>query len=52
MQQDDVLVAGQVHIALHAVRTVGKGPEIGRPGVLREIRAGAPVGVDQGTGRG
>ncbi|GAA1274569.1 hypothetical protein GCM10009589_31140 [Arthrobacter pascens] len=50
VQQDDVLVPAQLHIALHAVSTFGKGPKIGRPGVLREIRAGAPVRVDQGTG--
>ena len=52
MEQDDVLVPGEVDIALHAVRAVGDGLEVGGPGVLGEGRTGTAVGVDQRTGWG
>ena len=42
MEQDDVLVPGEVDVALHAVGAVGQCLEVGGPGVLGESAALAP----------
>ncbi|GAA1774357.1 hypothetical protein GCM10009712_22870 [Pseudarthrobacter sulfonivorans] len=47
MEQDGVLVAGEVHVALHAVGTVGNGLEVSGAGVFGKCSTGAPVGVNQ-----
>ena len=52
VQQHDMLVPGQVDVALHAVGAVGNGLQIGGPGVLGKGGTGAAVGVDLGPARG
>ena len=47
MQQDHVLVTGQVDVAFHAVGAVGQGLQVGGAGVFGEGGAGAAVGKDQ-----
>ncbi|BCW51988.1 hypothetical protein StoSoilB13_43300 (plasmid) [Arthrobacter sp. StoSoilB13] len=52
MQKDDVLVPGQVDIALNAISSVSNRLEVGRTGVFRERSTGAAVCVDLGPARG
>ncbi|GAB5078733.1 hypothetical protein ARTHROSP310_18750 [Arthrobacter sp. AD-310] len=47
MQQDHVLVAGQVDIAFHTVGAVRQSLQVGGAGVFGERGAGAPVRKDQ-----
>lgn len=52
MQEDHVLVTGQVDVALHTVGAVGDGLQVSRTGVLGERGTGTPVGVDLRAERG
>ncbi|GAC1372212.1 MAG: hypothetical protein NVS2B15_05040 [Pseudarthrobacter sp.] len=47
MQQDGVLVAGEVDVALHSVSAVGNGLEVGGAGVFGKCSTGAAVGINQ-----